>query len=72
MKPADRFRVLELLDGIASEHARISIGAGQLIVTPICGDEITRYARSLCRELTELYQEHPSEVGEIIAARLAA
>lgn len=72
MKPADRFRVLELLDGIAAEDARISVQAGELIVTPIRGDDITRYARSLCRELTELYHEHPTEVGEMIAARLAA
>jgi len=41
-------------------------------VTPLLGDEVTRYAKTLCRELSELYREHPEEVSEMIAARQAA
>jgi hypothetical protein len=72
MKTADRFRATELLHAIRAERARVSIRAGELIVTPLLGDEVTRYAKSLCRELSELYREHPKEVGEMIAARQAA
>jgi hypothetical protein len=57
MKPADGFRMPELLHAIAAERARVSIRAGELILTPVCGDEVTRYAKSLCRELAELYHE---------------
>jgi hypothetical protein len=72
MKVADHFRATELLYAIRAERARVSIRAGELIVTPLRGDEVTRYAKSLCRELSELYHEHPNEVSEMIAAREAA
>lgn len=72
MKPADRFRVMELLHAIAQERARVSFRAGELILIPLGGGEITRYAKSLCRELAELFREHPTQVGQMIAAREAA
>ncbi len=72
MKPADRFRVVELLYAIAAERARVSIRAGEVILTPDRGDEVSRYARRLCRELAELYHEHPAEVSEMITSRRAA
>jgi hypothetical protein len=72
MKPADRLRALELIHLLAAERAHVSICAAELVMTPGCDHEVTRYATSLCRELTELYHEHPAEVGELIAARQAA
>ena len=72
MKPADRFRVMEVLHAIAGEGARVSLQSGELIVTPLHGEEVTRYAKSLCRELAELLREHPTQVSQMIAAPRAA
>ncbi len=72
MKLADRFRVDELLCALAAARLRVTLQAGQVLVTSTRGEELTRYARSLWRELAELYTEHPSEVGQMIAARKAA
>lgn len=71
MKPADRFRVLETLRFLAGERVRVSIQHGELMMTHSVG-EVGKLAKSLCRELAEAYEEHPSEVGEMITARLAA
>ncbi len=72
MKPADRFRVMELLHAIATENAHISVCAGEVVLTATRGDMVSRYAQALCRELIELYYQHPSEVSEILAAKRAA
>ncbi len=72
MKPADRFRVIELLHAIATEGAHISVHAGEVVLSPACGAVGSRYAQALCRELIELHEQHPSEVGELLAARRAA
>jgi hypothetical protein len=72
MKPADRFRVLEALHAIAREHVRVSVAGQALTLSPASGHEVTAYARSLCRELTEAYQGEPEAVRGMIAARRAA
>ncbi len=70
MKLADRFRVLHALDGLAREHVGLSIGGGGLVlVSP--HSRVSAYAKSLCREISEAYDEHPVEVGELIGARQA-
>lgn len=72
MKLADRFRADELLCAIRASRLHVSLRAGEVIVTSARGGELPRYAKSLWRELAELYSEHPLEVGQIIAARKAA
>jgi len=72
MKTADRFRLFEALHGIAREHASVSIAGQSLRLTPLRGYQVTAYAKSLCRELMEAYQQEPEEVGAIIAYRRAA
>ena len=72
MKPADRFRVLQALDCLAREHVRVSIQPGGLMLVPSRSSEVSAYAKSLCRELSEAYEDHPHEVREMIAGRRAA
>jgi hypothetical protein len=72
MKAADRFRLFEALYGIAREHASVSIEGRCLRLTPLRGYQLTSQAKSLCRELTEAYQQEPQEVGAMIAGRRAA
>ena len=72
MKPADRFRVLEALHCLAREHVHMGVQRGGVTLVLCCSGEVSAYAKSLYRELTEAYEEHPNEVGEMIAARRAA
>ena len=72
MKPADRFRVYETLHCLARERVRVSVQHGGFLMLVPGGGEVSAYAKSLCRELAEAYEEHPDEVGEMIAARRAA
>ncbi len=72
MKPADRFRVTELLYAISAEGARIGLHAGAVVLTPARGDAVSRYAQALCRELIEIYEQHPSEVTALLATKRAA
>ncbi|MGD0949093.1 MAG: hypothetical protein ABSA52_16905 [Candidatus Binatia bacterium] len=70
MKLADRFRVLQVLDCLARERVRLSILRGELTLVP--SGEVSAYAKSLCRELSEAYEDHPNEVREMITGRRAA
>ncbi len=72
MKPADRFRVLQALDCLAREHVRLSIWHGELMPVPSRSSEVSAYAKSLCREVSEAYEDHPDEVREMIVWRRAA
>jgi len=71
MRTADRFRVCETLHAIAREHVRVTIEEQRLRLLPACGHQLTPYARSLCRELMEAYEQEPTEVGEMITERRA-
>jgi hypothetical protein len=72
MKPADRFRVLQALDCLAREHGRLSIWRGRLVLVPSRPGEVSASAKSLWREISEAYEDHPNEVCEMITGRLAA
>lgn len=72
MKPADHFRVLETLHCLAREHVRVSIQRGEMMLVPSRSGEVSAYAKSLCRELSEAYEEHPHQVRELIVGQRAA
>jgi hypothetical protein len=72
MKPADRVRILQALDCLAREYVRVSIQRGGLMLVPSRSSEVIAYAKSLCRELSEAYEDHPHQVREMIAGRRAA
>ncbi|MFI5398377.1 MAG: hypothetical protein ACHQ9S_22815 [Candidatus Binatia bacterium] len=42
------------------------------MLVPSRSSEVSAYAKSLCRELSEAYEDHPHEVREMIAGRRAA
>jgi hypothetical protein len=72
MKPADRFRVLQALDCLAHEHVQLSIWRGGLVLMSSPPGEVSAYAKSLCHEISEAYEDHPFEVREMITERQAA
>jgi hypothetical protein len=72
MKPADRVRILQTLDCLAREHVRVSIQRGGLMLLPFSSGEVSAYAKSLCREVSEAYENHRHQVREMFAGRRAA
>jgi hypothetical protein len=42
------------------------------MLVPSRSGEVSAYAKSLCRELSEAYDDHPHQVCEMIAGRRAA
>jgi hypothetical protein len=72
MKPADRFRVLQALDCLAREHVQLSIWRGGVVLVPCQPGGVSAFAKSLCHEISEAYEDHPVEVCEMITERQAA
>jgi hypothetical protein len=72
MKPADRFRVLQALDCLARERVQLGIWRGGLVLVPSGPGEVSAYAKSLCREISEVYEDDPFEVGDMITGRRSA